>query len=106
MAVVNPIRVDTPTAATITWTAVGTADTGAAANVGDLGEIKCIHVVGAGTAQTRRSNDGTNFVANGAALAANTVTDQTTACKFIDISAVATAVVTVIMTAKKVVIKG
>lgn len=105
MAVIPAVRVDTSTDTTITWTAITTADTGAAVQLNDISEIKCIHVVGGGTAQTRRSNDGTNFVNNGSALAANSINDQTTAAKWMDISVVATATVTVILTAKKVCVK-
>lgn len=104
MAVLLGARVDTPLATTITWGPITTADTGAPVNLSEFAEIKSVHVFasgGGGTAQMRRSNDGINFVNFGAAFAGDSVNDFTTACKFMDIGAVATATVTVILTASK-----
>src|SRR6185369_17969629 len=102
MSVITPTVVDTPRMRTVTWTSITTADTGAKVDVSDLEDIKTFHVVGAGTAQLQRSNDGTNFVTDGAAMAANSVNDKgPTAVQWYSIGTVATNTVTVIMTAKR-----
>lgn len=88
---------------TITWAAITTADVGDTVDISDFDGGLTIHVVGAGTAQFQRSNDNVNFVSWGAALAANTITDQAeTRAKFLKISAVAAATVTVILTGRRI----
>lgn len=110
MAVIQPVRsvgFDAKSV-TITWTNITTADTGAQAFIGDL-EFMTVQVTsgGAGTAQVRVSNDGTNFVGLTATLtigaaAPEAVGIQTLAVQpqFIDISAVATATSTVILSGR------
>jgi len=103
MAVINPSRVDGQFSSTITWAAVTTADTGAAIDIADLEDINTIQVTsaGAGTAQMRRSNDGTNFVNWGTPLAVGITDQAATATRRLDIGAVATATVTVTLCANR-----
>jgi hypothetical protein len=87
---------------TITWPAVTTSDTGSPVDISEFEGPLTIHVVGSGTAQMQRSNDGINYVSWGSALAANSMNDQAeTRAKFLKISAVATATVSVILTGRK-----
>lgn len=102
MAAIDPVRVDAPLATTITWSTLTTSDTGAPIDISDLEDPKTIHVVGSGTAQMQRSNDGAVFVSWGSVLAANTINDQgVTAAKWLKISAVATATISVVLTARR-----
>lgn len=101
MAVIAPARTDNVRTVQITWTSITTADTGGRVDISELEDTKTIHVVGSGTAQVRLSNDGTNFVNSGSALAANSMNNISTQAKFLDINPVATATVTVILTANR-----
>ncbi len=102
MSVITPTVVDTPKLRTITWASITTADTGAPVDVSELEDIRTFQIVGAGTAQIRRSLDGTNFVNDGAALATATVTDKgPTATKWYDVNPVTVNTATVIMVAKR-----
>src|SRR5271157_3131869 len=103
MAVQLPVRVDTETATTITWT-LNNGDTGRMADTSDLEFNKAIHVTGAGTAQMTRSNDGVNFVNFGSAQAGGTITDNTTAVKFFAVGAVTVGACVVILAARKLII--
>jgi hypothetical protein len=98
MAVITPTRVDSYYATTITWTNITTADTGAAVQLDEHEDVKAVQVTsgGAGTAQLRASNDGTNFANVGSALAVG-ITAVTMPSKYINIGTVATATVTVIL---------
>lgn len=112
MAVVQPVRTPSNNGKTVlvTWTNVTTADTGAAAELGDLDELTFqVTSAGSGTAQLRISNDGVNFVGLTAVLALGTPAPVVVGFAFPtpglsprmwDISAVATATVTVTVEGK------
>lgn len=85
---------------TVTWTAVTTSDSGGPVDVSQYTE-KTIHVVGSGNAQLQGSNDGTNFVSIGAALAANTLTQMTVNPRYLKFSTIAVATVTIILVARR-----
>jgi hypothetical protein len=103
MAVIPGVRSETPYSATVTWSTITTSDTGGVIDTYDLEAAKSFHQVtaGAATAQLQHSNDNTNWVNLGSALAANTCADVTTSARYIKISAVASATCSVIMTAKR-----
>jgi hypothetical protein len=101
MAVIPFVRVDTPISTTITWASVTTSDTAEKVNLSDFEFNKTIHIVGSGTAQLRLSNDGTNFVNSGAALAANSINEKGSAAKWWDFSPIASATVTIVLAARK-----
>lgn len=101
MAAIKGKRVDDDNGGvTITWAAVTTADTGAPVSVGDLVDVT-VHVVGAGTAQMQGSNDASNFVSIGSALAANSLNTLSTLVKYIQFSTIATNTVTIVLFGRK-----
>lgn len=83
-----------------TWSAITVADTGAKAQVGNLVNA-VVHIVGAGNAQMRGSNDGVNFVNIGAALAANSLNLLTFLPRFIDFNPIAAATVTIVLVGRR-----
>jgi hypothetical protein len=101
MATVNGIRQDHEDGScTITWTGVTTSDTGGEVRIVGLEDIT-IHVVGSGTAQLAGSNDGTNYVSIGSALAANSITQMAVHPIWISFTTIASATVTIILTARR-----
>lgn len=101
MAVIGGKRVENDDGSvSITWTAVTTADSGAPASIGDIDEPN-VHVVGSGTAQMQGSNDGTNFVSIGSALAANSLNQLSVFPKYIQFSTIASATVTIVLHGKR-----
>jgi hypothetical protein len=105
MATIAYSRVDTETSTTITWGPITTADVAEKVNLSDFEFNKTIHIVGTGTAQLRQSNDGTNFVNSGSALAANSMNEKPSASKWWDFNPIATATVTIVLTVRKLAIK-
>jgi len=103
MAVIPAIKAETPYSATVTWSTITTSDTGAVIDTYDLEAAKSFHQItaGAATAQLQHSNDGTNWVSLGSAVAANTITEAVTSARYIKIGTVASATCSVIMTAKR-----
>ena len=86
--------------ATLTWTSVTTSDTGAKVFIGNLVDV-VVHVVGSGTAQMRGSNDGTNFVNIGSALAANSLNALAFVPAWIDFGTIASATVTIVLKGRR-----
>lgn len=101
MAAIKGIRADNNDGTvSITWTSVTTSDTGAPVSIGDIRD-PVVHVVGSGTAQMRGSNDGSNFVNMGSALAANSLNAVSPTVKYIDFSTIASATVTIVLHGKR-----
>lgn len=102
MATIVATRVDGESFnATVTWTSVTTADIAGAVDVSDLVE-RTVHIVGSGTAQLQGSNNNSNWVDIGAALAANTLTQLDVNSRYIRFNPIASATVTIILHGKRV----
>lgn len=101
MATINGVRVDNADqSTTITWSDVTTSDSGGEVMIRDL-EAITIHVVGGGTAQLQGSNNGTDYVSIGAALAANSLTQMSVHPEWIQFSTIATDTVDIILTGRR-----
>lgn len=89
--------------ASYTYTDVTTSDVGGKIYIGNLVDV-VVHVysAGAGTAQLRGSNDGTNFINIGAALAANTLTALAYVPAWIDFNPIGAATVTITVKGRRV----
>jgi len=103
MSAIAAVKAETQYATTLTWSTMTTSDTGAAVDTQDLEATKSFHQIsgGAATAQLQHSNDGTNWVNLGSALAANSITEVATSARYIKISTVASATCSVILSAKR-----